>query len=159
MKPLYFSLFKKLIGVNIFEDVIPRGLGVNQTIRIEGSKDSNVNDSVIALKANNLNDPRKQVIVLSMNIQFRQNRIIRNSYVHREFTDGKWGTDETRGGQPIALNEDYEISITARENKFEIAVNCEHFADYTYRMPLEMVKYISVSGNLGPLEITKEIIN
>lgn len=91
-----------------------------------------------------------------MNIRFSQITTVRNSFSHVNLASGTFGPEERTSGRPISTNQDFDCLITAKEDKFEIKFNDKHFADYKYRMPLEMVRYLEVSGSIGARKITKE---
>lgn len=99
--------------------------------------------------------PRDDVM-LHVSLRPQDNVIVRN-----HFKDQAWGAEERHGGNPIQPHQSFEIAITAEHSMYRIAVNGQHFCTFNHRLPLNLARFISISGtctvsyitidNMGPI--------
>lgn len=84
-----------------------------------------------------------QDIIFHLSIRPSESAIVRN-----HFQDGKWG-QEDRDGPYIRANETFEILILAEREVYKLAVNGQHVGVFRHRLPLHLVQFIHVSGDLN----------
>lgn len=77
-----------------------------------------------------------------------QDAIVRNTYQH-----GAWGQEERDGNYHMKAYERFEITITAEHNHYRLSFNQQYFANYQHRIPLHMVQYYCISGDVTIEEI------
>lgn len=87
-------------------------------------------------------------IPLHLLIQFHSETIIRNSLV-----DSAWGDEEVdenlmASPNPIVPGWDFRILILTGDEKFHIAINDQPYCTYNYRLPIESINAISISGDV-----------
>lgn len=78
---------------------------------------------------------------LHISIRPQENAIVRNHLQNQV-----WGTEERYGGNMIAANQSFEISIIADPSQYRILVNSQHFCTFAHRLPLNLVRFVSLSG-------------
>lgn len=84
--------------------------------------------------------PRDDVM-LHLSVRPQENVIVRN-----HMKDQIFGAEERHGGNPIQAHQSFEIAITAEHSQYRISVNGNHFCTFTHRLPLHLVKFVSISG-------------
>lgn len=84
--------------------------------------------------------PRDDVM-LHLSVRPQENVIVRN-----HMKDQVFGAEERHGGNPIQAHQSFEIAITAEHSQYRISVNGNHFCTFTHRLPLHLVKFVSISG-------------
>lgn len=87
-------------------------------------------------------------IPLHLTIQFHSETIVRNSLI-----DYAWGEEEVdenlmSSPNPIVPGWDFRILILTGDEKFHIAINDQPYCTYNYRLPIEAVGAISISGDV-----------
>uniref|UniRef100_A0A7E4W4V8 Galectin n=1 Tax=Panagrellus redivivus TaxID=6233 RepID=A0A7E4W4V8_PANRE len=70
-------------------------------------------------------------------------RIGRKECVFTWIKDGKWEPEEKRD-LSLRYNEEFEVVIRALTDGFEILINGDYFANFPYRMPLEIIDSVNV---------------
>lgn len=78
-----------------------------------------------------------------ISIRPRDNVIVRNHY---QF--GRWGMEERYGPCQVRKNTTFEIIILAELQHYKIAVNGHHLGVFRHRLPLNLVQFIHVSGEV-----------
>jgi hypothetical protein len=79
--------------------------------------------------------------MLHISVRPQENAIVRN-----HFKNQSWGNEERHGGCPIQAHQSFEIGITAEHSMYRITVNGQHFTTFSHRLPLNLVRYISIIG-------------
>lgn len=71
-------------------------------------------------------------------------KIIRNAMLNHQ-----WGMEESYGHSPYQdPNQSFTILIWCQEDRFKIAINNQHYADFPYRLPLERINTLIVDGKM-----------
>lgn len=78
-----------------------------------------------------------------MGIRPTEGVIVRNHFHHRN-----WGLEERYGHCKVRNNETFEIVILAEFQHYKLAVNGHHLGVFRHRLPLALVQFISVSGDV-----------
>lgn len=78
-----------------------------------------------------------------MSIRPEDHAIVRN-----HFHNGKWGGEE-RDGPCIRANESFEIVICAERECFKLMLNGGFLGTFRHRLPLHLIQYIHVSGQVA----------
>jgi Galactoside-binding lectin len=86
-----------------------------------------------------------------MSIRPRDGVIVRN-----HLQNGQWGMEERYGPCRIRKNETFEIIILAELQHYKIAVNGHHLGVFRHRLPLNLVQFINVSGDVSVEHILLE---
>ncbi|ODM93555.1 Galectin-4 [Orchesella cincta] len=121
---------------------IPGGFLPGRMVRVQGRVSSSSHSFAINLQSGP--GPYDDV-ALHINPRFNENLIVRNSRI-----GSSWGTEERHGPpMPIAREQNFEILILAEAMSLKIAVNGQHFAEFTHRIPLERVTYLNIEGDLS----------
>lgn len=89
--------------------------------------------------------------MLHISIRPQQAAIVRNHLQNQI-----WGHEESHGGNPIIVNQQFELRIMAEVMHYKISVNGRHFCVFRHRLPLSDGKYISVNGGCTIQSITIE---
>lgn len=129
---------------------IPRGtLKPSQLIKIKGVINPTVDERIQI----NIQEEKSLETVQNINLQlavdFDQGIIIRNHY-----RGNQWGAQESDVNLPLALGQPFEIRILTTDNHFEIFINGKHFANFNYRLPLQLAKFVYISGELTINSVT-----
>jgi hypothetical protein len=82
-------------------------------------------------------------IALHISTRLDQSCIVRNSY-----QNDTWGNEERSGTFRIDHYEYFEMAILAEWDRYKIAVDGEHIADFSHRFPMHFVQYMSVKGSV-----------
>jgi hypothetical protein len=82
-------------------------------------------------------------IIFHISIRPRDNAIVRNHFQY-----GRWGMEERYGPCHVRKNKPFEIVILAEHEFYKIAVNGHHLGVFRHRLPLNLVNYIGVKGEL-----------
>lgn len=83
-----------------------------------------------------------------MSMRPDQDAIVRNTFQH-----GAWGQEEREGHYHMRANEVFDLSITAEQDFYQLRLYQQNFANYQHRIPLHMVQYYSISGDVAIEEI------
>lgn len=92
-----------------------------------------------------------QNIIFHVSVRPSENAVVRNHYEH-----GRWGAEERYGQFVIRKHEDFEIYILADHEFYKIAVNGHHIGVFRHRLPLNLVNYIRVGGEVQVSHILLE---
>lgn len=87
--------------------------------------------------------------MLHISIRPQENVIIRN-----HLKSQSWGAEERHGGSPVQAHQSFEIAITADHSVYRISVNGNHFCTFVHRLPVTLVRYVSLSGTCSIAYIT-----
>ena len=68
--------------------------------------------------------------------------------VRNHFQYGQWGMEERYGPCQVQKNQTFEIVILAELQFYKIAVNGHHLGVFRHRLPLHLVQFIHVSGDV-----------
>lgn len=69
-----------------------------------------------------------------------------------------WGHEENFGPMVIQPGQEFEIIILCHFTCFKVAINGQHFADFRYRLPYQMVTHFVVDGDVEVSSIFFEVI-
>lgn len=87
-------------------------------------------------------------VIFHISMRPSENAIVRNT-----FQNGYWGHEERDGHYHVRANERFDISITAEHSHYRLSLNHKHFASFNHRMPLQMVQFYQISGDVTIDEI------
>jgi hypothetical protein len=79
--------------------------------------------------------------MLHLSVRPQENAIIRNHLKNQS-----WGSEERHGGCVIQPHQSFEIGITAEHSMYRITINGNYFCTFNHRLPLHLVRFISISG-------------
>lgn len=82
-------------------------------------------------------------IVFHTSIRLNEKCLIRNSFISQ-----RWGPEERYGQFGISYNKPFEIIFLAEFEHYKIAVNGTHIGVFRHRLPLHLVNFIRVSGEV-----------
>lgn len=68
--------------------------------------------------------------------------------VRNHFQFGSWGMEERYGPCLVKKNAPFEIVILAELQHYKIAVNGHHLGVFRHRLPLHLVQYLNVKGEV-----------
>lgn len=68
--------------------------------------------------------------------------------VRNHFQSGMWGMEERYGPCLVKKNATFEIVILAELQHYKIAVNGHHLGVFRHRLPLHLVQYLNVKGEV-----------
>ncbi|KAG5681665.1 hypothetical protein PVAND_011079 [Polypedilum vanderplanki] len=125
-----------------FLGLIPGGLKPSLMIRLKGkmtSKKGRCHIDFINSPALNIG----QDIIFHMSIRMDEKCIVRNS-----FQNNKWKGEERYGAFRISFKDPFEIIILAELEFYKIAINGVHLGVFRHRLPLHLVQYINVTGDV-----------
>lgn len=92
--------------------------------------------------------PRDDVL-LHISVRPQENVIVRNHLKNQV-----WGAEERYGGNPIQAHQSFEFAITAEHSQYRIVLNGQHFCTFSHRLPLNLARYVSISGTCSIQYIT-----
>lgn len=69
--------------------------------------------------------------------------MVRNSFINR-----KWGLEDRYGKFDFRYNQTFEIIFLAEHEFYKIAVNGVHIGVFRHRLPLNLVNFINVKGDV-----------
>lgn len=76
-------------------------------------------------------------------IRLDEKCLVRNSFINQ-----RWGPEERYGHFGISHNTPFEIIYLAEFEHYKIAVNGHHIGVFRHRLPLHLVNFIRVSGEV-----------
>lgn len=79
--------------------------------------------------------------MLHISVRPQENVIVRN-----HFKNQAWGSEERHGGCTIQPHQSFEIAVTAEHSMYRITVNGQYLCTFSHRLPLNLVRYVSISG-------------
>ncbi|KAK3751625.1 hypothetical protein RRG08_012686 [Elysia crispata] len=82
-------------------------------------------------------------VALHFNPRLNQGNVVRN---HKQ--GGGWGAEETAGGFPFRKDRNFVFTVTAKSHGFYIEVDGRHFCDFTHRMSMGAVQYLTIEGDV-----------
>ena len=85
----------------------------------------------------------EQDVIFHVSVRPNDKVIVRNHY-----QNGAWATEERSGPCPVRKNETFEIILHAEHQHYIIAVNGHHLGVFHHRLPLHLVRYVNVSGEV-----------
>jgi hypothetical protein len=85
----------------------------------------------------------QQDIMFHMSCRMDERVIVRNAFVNK-----KWLAEERYGAFRMKYNETFELIILQELEHYKIAVNGVHLGVFRHRLPLNLVNYISVHGDV-----------
>jgi len=71
-----------------------------------------------------------------------------NSVIRNTCRSGSWGSEEKHGHFPFHLGQPFEVIILIEEHQYKIAVNGSHFCEYRHRIPKDMVRQLTMEGDV-----------
>lgn len=71
-----------------------------------------------------------------------------NAIIRNHFELGRWGHEERYGKYKVRHRETFELHILADHEFYKIAYNGQHIGVFRHRLPLHLVNYIQVSGDV-----------
>ncbi|KAJ8912838.1 hypothetical protein NQ315_007969 [Exocentrus adspersus] len=89
---------------------------------------------------------------LHISVRLNQGYIARNSYVN-----GAWGDEEGNGTLTIGPAQSFEILILTDTNNFKVAVNGQHFCEYSHKIPFENISHLLIDGDVAITLISWEL--
>lgn len=84
-----------------------------------------------------------QDIMFHISIRPKEKAIVRNHY-----QNGYWAMEERYGPCLVRKHETFEIVILAEMQHYKLAVNGHHLGVFRHRMPLHLVQYLHISGEV-----------
>ncbi|XP_058837620.1 galectin-4-like [Topomyia yanbarensis] len=123
-----------------FMGKLPADMQPGNRVRIRGVVNRPNGDCRIQLQTGDSLSPMDDV-VLHLNILPSTREILSNSYC-----EGKWGQEERSANSPINFDDEFELIISAEAAGFCIDINDSSFAKFNYRCPVQMARYIFITG-------------
>jgi len=82
---------------------------------------------------------------IALHVSWRQNEkaIILNSY-----ENGEWKKEDRHGGAVIKEGEPFDFRIRAHDDRFEIFLQHKKLADFQYRLPINIISHVFVTGDV-----------
>lgn len=84
-----------------------------------------------------------QDIMFHTSIRLDEKCMVRNAFINH-----RWGPEERYGQFRISYNDPFEIIFLAEFEHYKIAVNGTHIGVFRHRLPLHLVNFIQVTGNV-----------
>lgn len=69
--------------------------------------------------------------------------------VRNHFQNSQWAMEERYGPCRVRKNETFEIVILAEFQHYKIAINGHHLGVFRHRLPLNLVQFVQVSGDVS----------
>lgn len=82
-------------------------------------------------------------VVFHTSIRLKEKIIVRNSFIN-----GKWGKEERGGRFEISHNTHFEVTFLPESEHYRIEINNKKLGLFRHRLPLHLVKFIRVSGQV-----------
>jgi len=82
---------------------------------------------------------------VALHISWRQQE---KAIVLNSFESGQWKKEERHGGASIKEGEPFDLRVRAHDDRFEIFLQHKKFADFTYRLPVNVITHIFATGDL-----------
>lgn len=91
------------------------------------------------------NSPGGPSIPFHFNPRFDQQYVARNNCVN-----GNWQDEEgSQASFPFFKGSAFELLFFVSENEYKVAVNGEHFATFSHRMPIYEANFLEIQGNVN----------
>ncbi|CAG7721220.1 unnamed protein product [Allacma fusca] len=139
----YFSKVTLSFGkLNIpYSGFIHGGFGPGRSVRIQGRTSPSASHFTVNLQCGGSSHDD---FALHFNPRFNENAIIRNA---RSYSS--WGQEERHGGIPLMRGQHFELVILSEAQRFMIAINGQHFTEFTHRVPSDRVNHLSIEGEVS----------
>lgn len=134
-----------------FLGLVPGGLRPGSMVRIKGVINNHGERCQINIQTGAALTPRDDV-VFHLSIRPNESVIVRNTLQNQV-----WGAEERWGGCPIAYGQQFDLLVLAEVNQWKIAVNGNHLATFSHRLPVHSARYVSISGGCVIHSITTEM--
>lgn len=79
-----------------------------------------------------------------------------NCIVRTHLKNQVQGPEERHGGNPIQAHQSFEMAITAEPSFYKIDINGQYFATFAHRLPMNLARFISISGTCTISYITMD---
>jgi len=82
---------------------------------------------------------------IAIHISWRQKEkaVVMNSY-----ENGEWKKEERHGGAAIHDGEPFDLRVRAHDDRFEVFLQQKKLADFHYRLPINMITHVFVTGDV-----------
>lgn len=87
-------------------------------------------------------------IPLHLSIQFHSETIARNSLIEHAWGDEEVDENLMASPNPIIPGWDFRILIMTGDDRFHISINDQPYCTYNYRLPVEVINAISITGDV-----------
>lgn len=87
-------------------------------------------------------------IPLHLSVQFHSETVMRNSLINNEWGDEEIEENLMASPNPIVSGWDFKILIMTGDEKFHVAINDQPHCTYNYRLPLDIIQAISITGDV-----------
>lgn len=85
----------------------------------------------------------EQDIIFHTSIRLDQKAMVRNALINK-----RWGMEDRYGPFQFAYNSPFEIIFLAEYEHYKIAVNGVHIGVFRHQLPLHLVNFVHVSGDV-----------
>ncbi|KAL5008477.1 hypothetical protein ScPMuIL_014058 [Solemya velum] len=130
-----------------FTTPIPGGLYPGKMVNISGVLYPNCSQFAVNLQCGQYTEAADLALHFNARVNHGgvYNQVIRNSR-----RSGQWGQEEKHASYfPFSPNSNFDILILCEQNSFKIAVNNQHFAEFSYKvMPLQIIDTLHVNGDI-----------
>jgi len=82
---------------------------------------------------------------IALHLSWRQGE---KAIVLNSLEGGQWKKEDRHGGASIHENEPFDLRVRAHDDRFEIFLQHKKFADFTYRLPINVITHIFVTGDV-----------
>ncbi|KAJ8941935.1 hypothetical protein NQ318_013268 [Aromia moschata] len=131
-------------------EIYPGGLQPGKMCRIQGVTHPNADRFNINLQTGPNAKPRDDT-ALHISVRLNQGYVARNTY-----KGGEWGDEQGRGSLPIGTAQSFEILILVEPSSYKIAINGQHFCDFSHIIPYGDVTHLLIDGDVSITVISWE---
>ena len=128
--------------------LLPQGLFVGQTIFVSGVPSISFDTFRIDLLRSHSCNPNDSDAEVALHISARrfERAVVRNSWI----TGIGWGTEERAAPPfPFVPGVNFDMMIRVEANRFQIAINGQHFVEYGHRLhPINSINLLQIKGDI-----------
>lgn len=122
-----------------------------KTVIIQGTSPGAAYRFNINLRCVSENNPQDDV-ALHFGVHILDGLSVLNS-----LENGTWGEELRVANLPIQRAQKFDIIIRCEADKFMIALNGQHFAEFRHRIPYERITHLAIDGDVTIIQISYEL--
>jgi len=82
---------------------------------------------------------------IALHISWREKE---KTIVFNSFENGQWKKEERHGGSAVHEGKPFDLRVRAHDDRFEIFLEHKKLADFNYRLPLNAITHVFVTGDV-----------
>lgn len=94
---------------------------------------------------------------LSMNVQAGRGPAGRLILTRSAYVSQQWRNESKSPNTQVTRGQTFEMIVLAHQDRYKIAINGQHFCDFTHVLPLHRITHISIEGEISVVQIRYQV--